>query len=219
MDKRVLPANIEMTATLSQQQAVVCGARSDDTSKSGSLLDIQRRKKAEQEERLSAFADWRLQTPVRADVADVTGIARAALTDREWEIVQHDAVSLLQGYSQGRYTVLEVTRAYCHAATVAHDLTNCLTEIFYDEGLARAEELDRHYKETGQMIGPLHGVPISIKDHILLRGHDTSSGYAGWAFDSRANRDAVMVAVLRQAGAILYLKTANPQTLLVSQHF
>jgi amidase len=58
-------------------------------------------------------------------------------------------------------------------------------------------------------------VPVSIKDHIKVKGLDTASGYAGWAFKTYADIDAVVVDVLRKAGAILYVKTANPQTLLV----
>jgi amidase len=60
------------------------------------------------------------------------------------------------------------------------------------------------------------GVPVSIKDHILLKGQDTASGYLGWAFKTYADRDAVVVDVLRRAGAIIFVKTANPQTLMVS---
>jgi amidase len=121
----------------------------------------------------------------------------------------------VKGYADGCYTALEVTRAFCHAALVAHRLTNCLTEVFFEEGLQRAQELDDYFAAHGVLAGPLHGVPISIKDHILVRGYDTSSGYAGWVGKTVADCDAMVITVLRQAGAILYLKTANPQTLLV----
>jgi hypothetical protein len=48
---------------------------------------------------------------------------------------------------------------------------------------------------------------------------DTSSGYVAWAYNTIANKDAVVVQLLRRAGAILYVKTANPQTLLVSSRY
>ncbi len=47
---------------------------------------------------------------------------------------------------------------------------NCLTEIFFDEGLARAAELDRILAETGKPVGPLHGLPISLKDNFRVKG-------------------------------------------------
>ena len=56
---------------------------------------------------------------------------------------------------------------------------------------------------------------VSIKDHILLKGTDTSTGYTAWCYKTVADRDAAVVHVLRQAGAVFFAKTANPQTLLV----
>ena len=44
------------------------------------------------------------------------------------------------------------------------------------------------------------------------------TGYISWAFKRIADKDAVAVHILREAGAIFYAKTANPQTLLASRH-
>jgi hypothetical protein len=41
--------------------------------------------------------------------------------------------------------------------------TNCLTEIFIDRALERARELDEVLGRTGKIVGPLHGLPISLK--------------------------------------------------------
>ena len=41
--------------------------------------------------------------------------------------------------------------------------TNCLTEIFVERALERAKELDDILRETGKVVGPLHGLPISLK--------------------------------------------------------
>lgn len=41
--------------------------------------------------------------------------------------------------------------------------TNCATEIFFEEGLQRARELDGYLEEHGRTKGPLHGLPISVK--------------------------------------------------------
>lgn len=38
-----------------------------------------------------------------------------------------------------------------------------LTEINFDGALAEAERLDKHMKETGKVVGPLHGIPFSVK--------------------------------------------------------
>ena len=54
--------------------------------------------------------------------------------------------------------------------------TNCLTEIFVDRALARAQEVDDYRTKTGKTIGPLHGLPISIKDQFAMKGLETIMG-------------------------------------------
>lgn len=42
--------------------------------------------------------------------------------------------------------------------------------------MKRAEEVDRHLAETGEPIGPLHGLPISLKDQFTMKGLETIMG-------------------------------------------
>jgi amidase len=190
------------------------------TSTTGSMdyRKISTRKKADREAILANYPEWRVQDP-GASVKDVSDLIISKLTQSEREIVVLDASSLCAKIASGQYTSVQVLTAFFKAAVASQDLTNSLTEIFFEEGLKRARELDEHLKSTGQVVGPLHGLPVSIKDHILVKGHDTASGYASWAYKSYADRDAAVVKILREAGAVLYLKTANPQTLLVSGKF
>lgn len=176
--------------------------------------DIQTKKKAEQAARLNRHPAFRLHESIPATQKDVSGIALTSVTSRQREILQHDATSLAAAIQDRHYTAVEVVEAYSHAAAIAHELTNCLTEVFFEEGLTQAAVLDRHLLETGKVIGPLHGVPVSIKDMISVKGQDTSAGYSAWAFHTVAKEDAVIVDILRKAGAVIYTKTANPQTLM-----
>ncbi|CAE6455067.1 unnamed protein product [Rhizoctonia solani] len=89
----------------------------------------------------------------------------------------------------------------------------------FDQALARARELDDHIAKTGKAVGPLHGVPVSIKDHLFVKGEDTACGYVAWAGKRVAEEDAVIVHILRAAGAIIYVKTTNPQALYGSPYF
>ena len=184
-------------------------------SSSAMVEEVSSAKKAEREQRLAQRPEWRLQQQVPPGLTDVSALPTSQLTPREREIVHLDATALAEAIRARRYTAVEVLQAFCHVATIAQDLTNCLTEVFFDEGLRRAQELDRHLEDTGEVVGPLHGVPVSIKDHILVKGHDTATGYIAWAFRTVAEKDAVAVDILRKAGAVIYVKTANPQTLLV----
>ncbi|KAI0931510.1 hypothetical protein AcW1_001101 [Taiwanofungus camphoratus] len=176
--------------------------------------EIARRKVRDRQALLDRWPHWHLKEDVPESRRDVSVLPMSQLTPREHEIVHQDATSLVALLRNRRYTAVEVVKAFCHVATIAQGLTNCLTEVMFEEGLQRAAELDRHMEQTGQVVGPLHGLPVSIKDHIRVKGHDTSTGYIAWAYKKIAANDAVAVDILRKAGAVIYVKTANPQTLL-----
>lgn len=91
--------------------------------------------------------------------------------------------------------------------------TNCVAEILFDEALAAAAELDKHMQRCGRPKGPLHGLPISVKEHIHMRGTKATCGLIAWA-DQISPIDALIVRVLREQGAVFHVKTTNPQTLM-----
>jgi amidase len=47
--------------------------------------------------------------------------------------------------------------------------TNCVHEFFPEMALARAKELDAYYEKNKAPIGPLHGLPISLKDQLRIK--------------------------------------------------
>ena len=53
-------------------------------------------------------------------------------------------------------------------------------EIFFDVALQRTRQLDRYYDEHGSPTGPLHGLPVSLKDQFHVDGVETTMGYVGW---------------------------------------
>lgn len=81
--------------------------------------------------------------------------------------------------------------------------------------MARARELDDYQKEHGDVIGPLHGVPVTLKDQFNVKGYDSTLGYVGRAFNP-ATEDAVLVALLKKLGAVVLAKTNLPQSIMVS---
>lgn len=58
--------------------------------------------------------------------------------------------------------------------------THNMLEIGFDLALQRAEELDEHFKQTGNLVGPLHGIPLTLKDQFHIKGLGTSMAYVGW---------------------------------------
>lgn len=89
--------------------------------------------------------------------------------------------------------------------------------MFFDEALRTAQHLDEYLKQNGKTVGPLHGLPVSVKDGFDVVGHDSTLGWVG-EIGKRAKSDAVLVDVLRSQGAVLYVKTNIPQSLMVGSH-
>ena len=75
------------------------------------------------------------------------------------------------------------------------------------DAIDRARELDRYFARTGKFAGPLHGIPIAIKDNYDTCDMRTTAAAAAEYADDRPPDDATMVARLRAAGAILLGKT------------
>lgn len=55
-----------------------------------------------------------------------------------------------------------------------------MLEIAFDVGLERAKELDEYYKKHQKTVGPLHGLPVSLKDQFHVKGFETTMAYTGW---------------------------------------
>jgi amidase len=83
------------------------------------------------------------------------------LTERDVLITETGMADVLQNLRHGEWTAREVAEAICKRAAIAHQLTNCLTEIFFDEGLARAKELDDYLREHGKPIGPVYSYKVT----------------------------------------------------------
>ncbi|KAH6622086.1 amidase signature domain-containing protein [Boeremia exigua] len=120
---------------------------------------------------------------------------------------------LLRSLSTGQISAVQVTTAYLHRAAVAQGLSNCLTELLPSLSLDRARELDAYYEEHQCPIGPLHGLPISLKEHLGLQGLRCTTGYISH-WDNIAKEDAHIIQVLRDAGAVFHCRTTVPQTMM-----
>ncbi|NXJ09020.1 FAAH1 hydrolase, partial [Odontophorus gujanensis] len=84
--------------------------------------------------------------------------------------------------------------------------TNCITEY-----LQESETQLQHTKPTKK--GLLYGVPVSIKDSISCQGHDSTLGFVK-NIDKPMAEDSVLVQVLKRQGAIPFVKTNVPQSLI-----
>ncbi|KAH7359789.1 amidase signature domain-containing protein [Pyrenochaeta sp. MPI-SDFR-AT-0127] len=89
--------------------------------------------------------------------------------------------------------------------TSSHDATS-LSQL-----IPRA--LDTEQRRTGKTRGPLHGIPVSLRDTFNIKGYDSSIGMTSLA-EKPAQENTALVDILLEQGAVLYCKTNISQTLM-----
>jgi amidase len=146
---------------------------------------------------------------------DVTSIPRdcGMLTAEELDITEsYDATSLAEAIAARKYTAVAVATAFSKRAIICDQVSCCLSQWMPEMAQAQAKTLDEHLERTGKTVGPLHGVPISVKQHIPLAGTYSDIGFVSTrVFDEE---DSPMIAIFRKLGAVFYVKTNQPQALM-----
>ncbi|ODV85727.1 hypothetical protein CANARDRAFT_22522 [[Candida] arabinofermentans NRRL YB-2248] len=143
-------------------------------------------------------------------IHDACGI----MTLKEIAITETKTIpDLLKAIHSGELTSFEVTVAFCKRAAISQQLTNCCTELMFEDAMKRAKYLDDYFKTNGKPIGPLHGLPVSVKDSFKIPGYDATLGFViniGNATDEFSN----LPELLYRQGCIFYVKTNVPQYLM-----
>ncbi|KIM22010.1 hypothetical protein M408DRAFT_333129 [Serendipita vermifera MAFF 305830] len=175
--------------------------------------EIALNRKRQQED--SIPKEWRIPTP-QADLLNVLSIPATCgiLNERELTITEENDVDrILEKLASGTWTSLEIVTSTLKRAAIAQQLTNCVTELYIESALARARFLDDHLAKTGVKFGPLHGLPVSLKDQFCIEGSETIMGYVSWV-GRIAKRNSVLVDILLELGAVIIAKTNVPQSLM-----
>ncbi|MFP3948182.1 MAG: amidase [Longimicrobiales bacterium] len=118
------------------------------------------------------------------------------------------AASIRDGTASSR----EIVREHLDRIHERNDELNAVVRIKEDDALRIAEERDREARR-GELRGPLHGVPITIKEQFWLEGERStmnSSMFSDWT----ASEDAVVVERLKRSGAVILGQTNVPKDLL-----
>ncbi|RDW78003.1 hypothetical protein BP5796_05855 [Coleophoma crateriformis] len=128
----------------------------------------------------------------------------------------YDAVGLVDAIRAKVFSAEAVTTAFCKRAAIAQQLTNCLTEMFFEEAIETAKTLDREREiNPTRPLLPLHGLPISLKDSFNIEGKDSIIGLACFVGHPAA-KDSAVAALLKSLGAVLFCKTNVPQTMMTA---
>lgn len=146
----------------------------------------------------------------RADRIPVSEPPRAVAPRPEaFELEELGIADLQKGMSEGRWSAADLVALYTirvrdldrSGPTLRHVL-----ELNPDAAQI-AEGLDRERKE-GKLRGPLHGIPVVLKDNVDTGDRMSTSAGSLALEGSRAPKDAALAARLREAGAILLAKTS-----------
>lgn len=144
----------------------------------------------------------RKQQAIADLVADYSSLYDQPVTEKDAKLLELPLAGIAELCSSGELSPTVVLNAYGKKCLSAHARTNCLADLTFEEALLSYAP-DR----------PLSGIPVSIKDVVDLEGHDTTLG-----FSSKAHRpvssSAPIVQMLKDAGALIHVKTTVPTGLL-----
>lgn len=110
---------------------------------------------------------------------------------------------------RGEVTAVAVVEAHLGRVAEVNPILHAVVDLAADEALAAAGAADRALQD-GRRVGPLHGVPFTVKDWIEVAGRRCTAGMLEY-IDHKPVRDATVVRRMRDAGAIFLGKT-NPMT-------
>lgn len=147
----------------------------------------------------SHYAACKHKRQTRAATIERLHSYRSPLTESDIKILR----TPIQEIPASNYSPTEILLAYGRAAFKAHESTNCITEVLYDKAEVWAKEAKGKFK----------GIPVSLKDTINVAGYDSCIGYSALV-GKPASQDAPIVKLLVDNGAVPYVKTNVPITLL-----
>ncbi|NLU72208.1 amidase [Streptomyces sp. HNM0575] len=125
------------------------------------------------------------------------------------EIHYTDATELAQMIRRREVSALEVMQAHVDRIELLNPEINAVVTMTAEKALAAARTAD-HAVESGLALGPLHGVPFTVKDSLDVAGTVATRGSALFRHHVPV-RDATAVSRLRAAGGIVLAKTNLPE--------
>lgn len=131
--------------------------------------------------------------------------------EKSFEFDELTVARLHEMLGAGELTVRSLVQAYLDRIEAIDRSGPALNSIITTnpKALDEAERLDRAYAESGNLTGPLHGVPVVVKDQAETVDMPTTFGsIAQDGYVPKA--DATVIRKLKEAGAIIFAKTALP---------
>ncbi|MGH7094198.1 MAG: amidase family protein, partial [Stellaceae bacterium] len=126
------------------------------------------------------------------------------------EIAYLSAAALGEHYRDKTLSPVEVAKALLDRLDALEPKLNAFTIVDRDGALAVAAASEQRWRQ-GAALGPLDGVPATIKDLVLMRGFPTRRGSRLLADTPPDREDGPATARLKEAGAVILGKTTTPE--------
>lgn len=130
------------------------------------------------------------------------------VTRRNDELWSWSAVDLARAIATRAISSRQAAQASLDRITQVNPTLNAIVDVLADEALAAADTADAAVK-SGEELGPLHGVPVTMKVNVDQRGRATTNGVVAFR-DVIATEDSPVVANVRKAGAVIVGRTNTP---------
>jgi amidase len=121
-----------------------------------------------------------------------------------------DAVDIADLIRAGSISCVEAVDAALERLEDVNPLINAVVDVDREGARAEALAADKALRGAGFEPGPLHGVPVTIKINVDVRGRATTNGVAAFA-QAVAREDSAVVANWRRAGAVIIGRTNAPE--------
>ncbi len=110
-------------------------------------------------------------------------------------------------YKSGALTSVKLVQAYLDRIRACDQAGPKLNVVIFlnPRALEEAAALDEYFRKTGKFVGPLHGIPVLLKDNVNTKDMPTTGGSLSLAGYTPAT-DAAITQKLRRAGAIILAK-------------
>ena len=135
--------------------------------------------------------------------------ACAAAPAQTPELIFASVAAMTRMIREKKISARELVDAHIARIQAVNGKLNAVVQTCFERARAEAAEADRRMAR-GETIGPLHGIPMTMKDSIDTEGVVTTGGTLG-RMNYVPRKDATVVARLRKAGAILLGKTNTPE--------
>jgi amidase len=127
------------------------------------------------------------------------------MTDTLWSWPAHRLAAAIR---HGQVSAREVVAASLARVDAVNPQLNAIVDVMAEQALAAADAADAA-RARGDALGPLHGVPVTVKVNVDCAGRATTNGVVAFK-DNTAAEDSPVVANLRRAGAVLIGRTNTP---------